>query len=209
MKKILSLSLVLIMAAMLFCGSAFAATEQDLFGIWNGSWQYNGKSVSETIVFETNGHYLEAQYVNGEVAYSEAGIYEIEDNTVSLYQIGGQNFVTKYEYTKDSLINNGHAIVKVSPSERPAGSLPGVWNGAWQYNGRDIYETILLEPDGIYILAVYANGELSSQEYGNYAQDVGMNKVFLYILGNKGHIREYDYDGTTLVNNAHYITKTY
>lgn len=200
MKKMLSLLLALgMLLALCACG---AASTDDLAGLWSGSWESEGKQISKTIVFETNGSYLKGSYENEELSSIERGTYAVKGGKVYLYENGEKGSYTKYKYGSDGLENNGHLITKATAS---SDGLPGLWQGSWSFEGANYNKTIVFGENGEYMEAVYKNGEFADSEKGTY--EIEGSKLYLYENGSKGAFTKYDYDGQSLQNNGHSITK--
>ena len=203
MKKSIAILLVLaaIMVILSGCGSK---SSEDLIGVWNGSWEYEGSAINATVLLLPTGNYYKTTYKNGNLSSKEAGTYELKGSKVCLYEDGNKGKLTEYKYNGSTLKNNGHSISKIAAGSTSSGES-GLWSGTWQFEGKGINAVILFGANSDYIKAVYADGKLSSAETGTY--EIKGNKLILYLNGSKGNITEYDYNGSSLKNNGHIMTK--
>lgn len=82
MKKIISVSLVLVILLFLAaCGSS-KLTSGDLIGTWSGSWEFNGNNINSSIEFQRDGTLVKVSYINNEMSKLETETYIIDGNKV-------------------------------------------------------------------------------------------------------------------------------
>ena len=108
-KKLLALSLVVIMCCVFLC--ACGISKEDAVGIWSSSYVYDGNNFTNTFVLDSNGEYSKVIYENGTLSRAEDGTWEIDGGKVILHKNGDMGS-TEYKYKGDALVNNDHYFYK-------------------------------------------------------------------------------------------------
>ena len=109
-KKLLALSLVVIMCCVLLC--ACGISKEDAVGTWSGSYVYNGNNFTAAFVLDSNGEYSKVTYKNGSLSSAEDGTWEVKGGKVILHEDGNMGISTEYKYKGDALVNNDHYFYK-------------------------------------------------------------------------------------------------
>ncbi|MBO5767389.1 MAG: hypothetical protein J6R45_00295 [Clostridia bacterium] len=110
-KKLLALSLVVIMCCVLLC--ACGISREDAVGTWCGSYVFKGNNFTVAFVLESNGEYSEVIYKNGSFSSAEVGTWEVKGGKVFLYEDGDMMGTrTEYKYKGGALVNNDHYFYK-------------------------------------------------------------------------------------------------
>jgi|GEM_PF-1217622 len=104
------LALVTILMTLTSCA---APTTDEVAGIYKGSYDYNGNSFTVTIVITENNTYTKHVSKNGNTPTAEIGSYEIDGNKI-LCKKYGEDSVTVYKYSKNTLTNNKHKFKKTN-----------------------------------------------------------------------------------------------
>lgn len=86
-------------------------TQDQLVGIWTGSWYYEGAFIQEGISFEADGTFTELNYRDGTVSSVRYGTYEIKGSKVVCHD-KVTNTSTDYKHKRGKLVNNGHELTK-------------------------------------------------------------------------------------------------
>ena len=97
MKKILSLLLAFVMCLSL---CACSVTEEDIAGVYNGGYSYEGDDYEQTFFVEEDGTYTRYLFKNGALYKERTGQYEINGNEVQFHDDDGY---TPLEYKDGKL----------------------------------------------------------------------------------------------------------
>lgn len=85
--------------------------EDDVVGMWSGSYSYNGNSYSVAFELKENGRYSKATFKNGRMHDFEVGDWDVKGGSVYLYDDSSVTYhgsYMKYSYFFGQLGNNSH-----------------------------------------------------------------------------------------------------
>lgn len=83
------------------------------------------------------------------------------------------------------------------------GSVVGTWEGSWTYNGADIHRILTICEDGTFSSKTERNGSPSGENSGTWV----LSGDLLTLQEPGGILTDYDFNGSTLVNNGHEMKK--
>ena len=106
-KKIISLTLVLIICCTMFC--ACGISESKAVGTWTYTYEFEGSEFSVTLVLADNGKYSMEIYKDGSFFKLKEGDWGIDGGNVMCYT---QTGATEYDYKDGALVNGAQNLVK-------------------------------------------------------------------------------------------------
>lgn len=110
MKKLLA-AILLGCMLLLLCGCG-AKSEDFFVGTWKGSYTFNDKEFTVTLVINADGSFSKDYYINGSYASTEVGVYTIDNGDLLLDADNDEAF-TRYKVQNGKIVNNNHPLTKV------------------------------------------------------------------------------------------------
>ena len=115
-KTLRMLALCMAMLLMALTLTACGPSEEEVVGLYGGSYEYNGNTYSVGIVITAEGRYAKSTLKNGESNGSEVGDWEVKGSKVILYTDDSHTYhgtSTTYKWKDGQLENNGHYFTKI------------------------------------------------------------------------------------------------
>lgn len=129
MKKLTKLVLICIIAVLpIVMMVSCALSEEDVAGVYYGSYTENGSSFSVKITLTERGTYGRVITKDNLPYSSVAGRYEIRDEQIILYTSSDYTSYTEYHYSDGQLEHGGHVFrfsgEELNPDNNPPSMLP-------------------------------------------------------------------------------------